>query len=568
MSNNVKMKPEDVKEIIAEGKTLDSEFGTLRLNYEKYRDMYFMNRASKPKNANVDKNDWKITPSPSARNEVTGVSRLVNTSEMHVEVVENNQSSKNSDKIERGLKRIVEVSGEGRKSRILSDAALATSLYGPVILFAEIMEDKLLAAKGGKPFIMHHLEKQAKKSPAKIDVLNAEECSFRHVDGMCVLFQRKYKLKGSQVEVRFGKLEGKAISRNNDYIVRDIFTPEYRVIEVEGYGTVMAMEHKIGCIPVGIGYSGGSELFYKPEEQINPFLYAKMKAELWERETSAYTTIFTNMNTRGLLGPMIYVDGTDDLSIDYKGGIRVMRGMGKATPIDDKVIDPVVFDVLKLIDDLNGQSTIYRQTLGENINAGTFSGLAMLSSSGKLPLVDSTRALEQAFSEIFDVILYRIKEGGIDHPVLKAADIPENYELKVTFKPDLPQDELRNAQIATQLKGLVSSEWIQSNTLGIEDSNAMRKQIFKEQVYEAMLASIANPESPYIQQLVGQMLGQGKPQQPTQPQQPDQMPTPQQPPMDQMQQQAQGQPMPGQPGQPNMEAMPQTDPMVPPEQRM
>ena len=125
----------------------------------------------------------------------------------------------------------------------------------------------------------------------------------------------------------------------------------------------------------------------------------------------------------------------------------------------------MVFDVLKLIDDLNGQSTIYRQTLGENINAGTFSGLAMLSSSGKLPLVDSTRALEQAFSEIFDVILYRIKEGGIDHPVLKAADIPENYELKVTFKPDLPQDELRNSQIATQLKGLVSSEWIQSNTL-------------------------------------------------------------------------------------------------------
>ena len=87
---------------------------------------------------------------------------------------------------------------------------------------------------------------------------------------MCVLFQRKYKLKGSQVEVRFGKLEGKAINRNNDYIVRDIFTPEYRVIEVEGYGTVMAMEHKIGCIPVGIGYSGGSELFYKPRSRSIP----------------------------------------------------------------------------------------------------------------------------------------------------------------------------------------------------------------------------------------------------------------------------------------------------------
>ena len=106
---------------------------------------------------------------------------------MHVEVVENNQSSKNSDKIERGLKRIVEVSGEGRKSRILSDAALATSLYGPVILFAEMMEDKLLAAKGGKSYVMHHLEKQAKKAPAKIEILNAEECSFRHIDG-CVCY--------------------------------------------------------------------------------------------------------------------------------------------------------------------------------------------------------------------------------------------------------------------------------------------------------------------------------------------------------------------------------------------
>lgn len=558
---NVQLKQTETQEIIAEGKTLETDFSSLRQNYEKFRKMYFMDWKGKPKNASVDNADWKITPSPSARNEVTGISRLVNTSEMHVQVIEGENSSKNSDKIERAARRIVEVSGEGKKSRILSDASLASSLYGPVILFAEMMEDKLAAAKkrGDKPYIMRHLEKRAQKTPAILDVLNAEECSFRHVDGMCVMFQRKYKLKGSQVKVRYGEVEGKPIKNNMDYTVRDIFTPEYRVIDIEGYATVMAMEHMLGCIPVGIGYSGGSELFYKPEEQINPFLFAKMKANLWESETSSYTTIFTAMNMRGLLGPMYYIEGNPKkINIEYKGGARFMTAEdgGKANMIDDKVIDPVVFQVLQLIDDLNGQSTVYRQTLGENINAGTFSGLAMLSSAGKLPLVDSTRALEQAFSEIFDVILYRIKSGGVDHPVLKASDIPDQYELKVTFKPDLPQDELRNSQIASTLDGKVSDEWIQTNILGIGDSAAMRKQVFKEQVYKALQASLANPQSPYIQQLVQVLLQQGK--QPKQTQQPpDQMPT--QPPQ---------QPIPAQPGQPNMEAMPQTDAMVPPEERL
>mgnify|MGYP000087123667 CR=1 FL=1 len=578
--SNVKLDRQTIEEVLTEGKNLETDFSKLRQNYAKYKQMYFMEPSSKPRNNSVDKNDWKITPSPSVRNEVQGAKRLVDTSELHVDVVEGTQSSKNSDKIERALKKIVDESAKGTKSRIVSDASLETNLYGPVILFAEFMQDKVTAAKSGsvKPYMLAHLEDQAKNTPAKIKVLNAEECSFTHADGLCIMFQRKYILKGSQIKAQYGEVAGKPIKSTNDYTVRDIFTPEYRIVNVEGYETVMAMEHKLGCIPVGIGYSGGSELFYKPEEQINPFLYAKMKAELWERETSAYTTIFTSLNMRGLLGPMHYIEGNvEKINIDYKGGARFMttQGGGKAQMIDDKIVDPVVFDVLKLIDDLSGQSTIYRQTLGENIGAGTFSGLAMLSSAGKLPLVDSTRALEQAFSEIFDIILYRIKEDGMDHPVLKASDIPERYELKVTFKPDLPQDELRNSQIASTLKGLVSDEWIQTKTLGIGDSSAMRKQIFKEQVYTAIMAKMASPESPYIDQLVQMMLGQGQPPQQGQPTPPTGQPNPnQQTPPDmtqQGQQQGIGQgqpPVPGQPGQPNVEAMPQTDAVVPPAQRM
>lgn len=555
--NNVRLEQSQITEIIASGKEVEETFNELRTNYLRYKEAYFMVPPNKPKNADVDANDWAITPSPSARNEVQGVKRLVDTSEMHVEVVEGTQSSKNSDKIERGLKRIVEVSGEGKKARLLSDAALAASLYGPVIVFANFYDDKIAASKNAKPYIIQHLEKQKIKSPASIEVLNAEECSFQNVDGMIVLFQRKYKLRGNQLKVRYGWIEGKPIKDNMEYVVRDIYTPEHRVIDVEGYGTVMAMETKLGCIPVGIGYAGGSELFYKPEEQINPFLFAKTKASLYERETSALTAIFTNMKMRGLLGPLFYIEGdTRKIDIQHKGGARFIttEGGGKASLIDDKIVDPMAFEILKLIDELNGQSTIYRQTLGENINAGTFSGLAMLSSAGKLPLVDTTRALEQAFSEIFDHILYRIKTDGMDHPVLKASDIPEQYELKVTFKPDLPQDELRNAQIASTLQGLVSDEWNHTNILGISDSGAMRKQIFKEQIYKALMAKVADPASPILDSIVAQIFPQPPAQNAPTPAGGAVRPTPTDPTMMQ--------------GQPNMEAMPQTDPMIPPQERM
>ncbi len=553
--SNVSLPAETTKEILTRGKAIERNFSTIRLNYAKFRQMYFMEWNTKPRNANVDANDWKITPSPSARNEVIGIKRLLDTSEVYVKVKEGQNTSKNSDKIERAMRQIVDASGDGRRARILSDATLAASLYGPVILTADFYADMMLGKM--EPYKKRHIEKQMRKSPATIKVLNAEECSFEFDDGLLLCFQRTYKMRGSQIKSKYGELEGKPLKDGDEYIIRDIYTPENRVIEAEGYGTLMSRAHGLNCIPVAIGFSGGSELFYKPEEQINPFLYAKMKAELWERETSLLTAAFTNANMRGLLGPAFAVDpegAPDKIVVEYVGGMRIVRA--KATPLDDKIIDPVIFELLAKIDDMNGQSTIYRQTLGEDIDAGTFSGLAMLSSAGKLPLVDPQRALQQAFEDIFDYILYRIKQDGIENKLIEASDIPETYELEVSFDPKLPQDNLRNAQVASTIRGLVSQEWIQENLLQIGDSAAMRKQIAKEQIYQAILGNIVqNPE--VMQGLVMQVMGQGKP-------------APQQPPPE-------AQPQPGQEqvppemmdprGQPNMEQVPMTEPMVPPLER-
>ncbi len=571
--NKVKLDTTKTAEIIARGKTVEQNFATLKENYMQYRRMYFMDWTKKPRNAEIDANDWRITPSPSARNEVIGIKRLLDTSEIQIKTTENNAASQNADKIERGLKQVVEVSGEGKRARILSDATLAVSLYGPCIIYAEFFQDKLQAG-GLTPYAKRHIEKQARKSPAIIEVLNAEECSFEFDGGQLIHFQRRYQLRGSQIKNRWGELTSKPLKDNAEFWVRDIFTLEDRVIDVEGYGTVLAMPHKLGCIPVAIGFSGGSELFYKPEESINPFLYAKMKAGLWEGETATLTSIFTAVNMRGVLGPMYHIDGNpSSINIQYKGGARFLTtdGVGKVTPIDDRIIDPMAFKILELTDSLGGQSTVYKQTLGEGANNGTFSGLAMLSSAGKLPLVDPERALQQAFEGIFDYILYHIKTESVDNPILPPQDIPENYEIRVEFKPQLPQDDLRNATIAAQIQGLVSEEWIQQNVLQIGDSAAMRKQITKEAIYKAIVGRmVENPQfmDGMVSQVMGQQ-GQGQPPQPGQPgpQMPGQpaMPQPQQP-----QQPQQPDPMmmqQGQPGQPGMEATPQIDAMIPQQER-
>lgn len=566
MDNSI---PQDkIDDIVKRARQLETDNSGRNRLFKRYRDIYFMDNIDRPKNGGVDKNDWKITPSPSGRNEVTGMKRLLDTSEMQVKVLEGKKSSRNSDKIEAALKKILDVSSEGKQARVESDAMLSAVLYGPVILAAESVQDSL-TVKGIPEYKRLHLLKQQKRSPFIIRTINPEEHFAERDEGLMILHMWKYQLLGSKIKSRFGGEEAKD---NTEYTVRDIFTPEYHVVVADGINKpLFAGAHGLNCIPVVSSYAGGTDLFHKPEEQINSFLYAKAKAELDKRENSVYTALFTAIHVRGLLGPLVAVDPEttpETIEVSYQGGIRIMKA--KATPIDDKVIDPVIFQAKQLLDELSGQSTIHAQVTGGNADGvGTFSGLAMLSSAGKLPMIDSQRALQATFRDIFLHILYRIKNEVIENELIAPNEIPDDVDLEVTFTPKLPQDSLRNAQVASQLGDKVSDEWIHTNLLQVNDTPAMQKQIAKEQIKKALLAGITqNPQ--IMEQLMAAVIGQPK-QQPQAPQpqggQPDmsqQMPPEGMPPemMEQMQQGG------GMPMQPGMEQMPQTEPMIPPQERM
>lgn len=545
---------------------------------KRYREIYFMDNMEKPRNSEIDEGDWKLTPSPSGRNEVVGMQRLLNTSEFSI-TIKDTDEVRNADELEEGLKAVLRVSGEGRRARIESDAALSAVLYGSVTVYAESIAD-LLTVKGIKKYKRDHLTKKLRRSPFLLRMINTEESYPEWDEDMMIAHTWKYRIRGSNLRSRWG-LEN--VKDTQEYIVYDVFTPEAHVVWAEGMSEeILAAEHRLGCLPIFTAYAGGSDLFNKPEEQMQSFLYAKAKANLDKRENSLLTTVFTNIHQRGTAGPLIALDPDNlpsTVNVSYVGGMRYITA--KAQPLDDRIIDPVIFQAKALLDDLSGQSTIQRQTLGENISGNVpFSSLAMLSNSGKLPLVDPQRALEQVFTDAFNHILYRIKNETIDNEQIDPADITDEMEVKVSLQAKLPQDSLRNAQVAQSLGDLVSDEWKHTELLQIGDTVDMQKQQMKEQMKKAIFAAMMQDPNT-MKQAIAAIMGQpqGLPQ--GQPDPNAQQPDPAQ--MEQAQQEAmmqqQGQPSPEQMqammqqgGQSlsamgNMEGQPMTDSMIPPQER-
>lgn len=536
--------------------------------YTRFREMYFMEDEKKrPLNPNVDEKDWAITISPSTRNKVIGMVRLLDTGEIHITAKAKGEKADTSDKIEAALKAMLRVSGEYRRARVESDAALSAALYGPVVLYSESVAD-LREVNAKDKFKARQLGEVEKRTPFLIRSINPEQSYPEWGEFGIISHTWKYKVKGSVLKDRWG-VEAK---HDQDYTVYDIYDPENRLVYADGIKEpLFADAHGLDFIPIVSRYAGGSSLFFEPEKQVGSFLYATAKSRLDKRENALLTAIATSINMRGLLGPLLSIDmenQPETINVEWVGGVRFIKA--KAQQVDDKVIDPVVFQWRQLLREIEGESTIQNQTLGAANNQGTFSGLAMLASAGKLPLVDSQRAIEMAFRDVFLNILQRIKAEGIASDLIQPIDIPDDVELEVSLEPNLPQDKLRNAQVAQSLGDLVSDEWKHSQLLQIGDSNEMRKQITKETILKAILGAIVQDQT-LMQQMVGAAMGMPKTPPPTPPQMEEQFGegSPQGMPPEMMQammaQQGQGADMAGMEG---MEGMPQTEPMTLPQERM
>lgn len=499
---------------------LRTSYGVLVRRYKDFEDIYFLQGIETPKGSDVDKNDWKITPSPEGRNKVTGLKRILDSSEIHIKVKDNeNKDGKhgNSDKIEKGLKRILSVSGEYRAARVEKDTNLATALYGPCVLTVDGVDDMITAKKKGKTpvdmFVLKQLETIRKRTPFLIGTVNPKESFPEWGEYGLVGHLQEYTVNGRVLRERWGASEAE---EGKSYKVMDYFHYDKRLVEADGIKEplfadtwVVVNENGVTSIPIFVRYAGGSTLFHEPEKQLQSFLYAFAVGNWYARLNSFWTWIHTGISMQGIPGPTVIrdPDDTSDMNVQYKGGVKVLTMKGKLENIN--IINGDFLQLKNLIDGAMGTSTIEDATIGGNSPVDTFSSYVMQMNAGKLPLQDVTEAIEFCYRDACLHILQRIKLEKIENELIAPEDIPDDVELDVTFEPNLAQDDLRNAQIVAQLKGSganISDEWLNTNLLKIADSTAMFEQKTKEEFRKAIVANILqNPQ--YMQKFVMAAMG-------------------------------------------------------------
>lgn len=549
-----------------------SQYGALVTMMERYEEIYWMTQNAKLKDLpGTDPNDVKNTISSAGRDAVIGLKRIMDTAKVHVKV----KDAKDNDKIEAALLKMLKVSGEFKQASVEKDVNLSTALFGPAALSVEAVDDLIIAqTKDGKQneYVMQQLDLIKRKTPFLIHARNVKQ-SFPiwGAYGM-VGHVSKYTIKGPEVRDRWGV----EAEDNKDYVIKDTFHYEKRLTVAEGISEpLMACEWVtrgedgkiIGSIsiPVFVRYAGGTSLFHEPEKQMQPLLYAMAKGEWDLRDTLYWTYLFTSIYRQGLPGKTLLIDpeaGDQTIKVNYQDGIKTIVAKGQFA--DMSVIDKDVLQLRGLMDEQNARNTLQPQTLGANTQGVTFSQFALASKAGMIPAQDPKDAMEAVYRDAFTHILERIKHEGIVNELLEASDIPDQIEMEVSIEPDLAQDDLRNAQVASQLRNgnsNISDEWINTNILKIANSKEMRKQKDKEDIHNAIIQSIVqNPEimNKYVMAALGE-----KQNPPVASATSPQMGGEVQPTPEEMQAMAMAQAQ----GGAGMEAMPKTDAMILPEER-
>jgi len=127
---------------------------------------------------------------------------------------------------------------------------------------------------------------------------------------------------------------------------------------------------------------------------------------------------------------------------------------------------------------------------GGDPNNAAFSSIALLSQSGRLPLITPQRTggagIGLAFETMFTLMKANptkrtyLAEHGLEK--IAVADIPDDLIIDVKLEADLPQDKLQMANVAALMKqnGFVSDEWIRENILNIGQSDEMTKKVVEE----------------------------------------------------------------------------------------
>lgn len=468
--------------------------------FKQFEQMYWIDDKVRVPTGYSD-DDVRYTKDPSARNEVSGMHRLLKTSSPHFKVTCKDKNY--ASDIERALNTWWEASCDVKRAKIHSDLSLSAVLFSDVNLQVSSVDD-LLEIDSIPLVEKTRLKDIRKRTPFIFEAAASQMCYPVFGEYGLTSHLRKYKASGESIYARWGVED---LDDDKDYTVRDHYDMEWRCVYLEEKkDTPIRLEkHGLAYIPVCVSVSDGTEIFSDEAHKRQPFLYARWKSGLNDRADELLTTLFTSVYGRGT-GPLFAVDPTglpdNQVNVNYAGVFRYI--IGKATPINDKAYDGELLRMKDMLDAMGADSTIYKQTLGQNAGGQTpFSSLAMLSQSGRLPLISPQEAVAKVIKEAALIALKLFKEDGMTWEGLKPTEILDDVQIEVTLEVNLPQDTFRNAQVASQLRGIVSKEWTRQNLLQIGDSDEMDATIFSEMASEETFKQLLPQMVPQLFKMFG-----------------------------------------------------------------
>jgi hypothetical protein len=454
--------------------------------------------------------DWiKATMSPSAYNAAMGAIRLLTATEPQISVPfdeSDADAESKSENVEQAAKAMW--NGSGRISQrakhydivfsmiLMAESAGAVSRTADLLKVAKATEDKRL---------IRRMEHVANETPYLFDIYNARVC-YGDFDSMGLRgLLRKTQTTWGDVQDTYGSLAahcfGSTKRRLEKVTLNDWYDWGYRVVWLDEADSVPIInnDHELDFLPVQCWIGEGTQLWNEPDRQRYPLLRAMWKSGLWKRENLAMTFIYSLINALGS-NPLLVQEVDDPASSDplvidrtVPGGVmRVRKGEGPK-PLAEKVVDPTQWQGLEMAQQMNEQSTISRQTLGEPPKGASnmaYSSLSLLAQSGRLPLVPPKESGGQMIGGLLGVAMKWFKKDGGKKKLynggkfveLSPSDVPERMVFKVILEPDLPQDKMQLAQVMDMLteKGHVSERWGRENILQIGQSRQMDREIYKE----------------------------------------------------------------------------------------
>ena len=481
----------EIAEKLRQGEELRDSYGARDAMFAALEDMYHMNWSTR-----LDDPALKKTINPDAHNAVENAVRLLTSTEPVWRAAADDR--KLANRLENAAQTMWVQSTRQRRKAPHRDMVRSAILYDEIHVAISALSEWAKLLDGAKK---RRVEDASKRSPFSYEVWNPKE-GYPMFDalGLCGYY-REVEQTAAEAIAAHGNVVEEILAEKqpNDSVKLSMwYDLECFILWVDGE-CVWSEAWELPFLPIDVTVVSGSSLWEDGQQSREPLLKAAWKSGHWENTNLAGTVWYTDMAKYGM-GPMYKEEQqaldvgeeADGVELDYARGIvRVPYGYSFSPMDRTHLVNPEVREGMALSEHKLEESTLYKTAAGQPVGKNaSFSMTALLSQSGRLPLVQTKKQTGEAIANIIDVSLRWYKDLGVDCPALKLTpqEIPDQFEITVDLEIDLPQDRLQNANTAIMLveKGLMSRRAAQEQFLQITDSEQMKKEVWTEKAAEVL----------------------------------------------------------------------------------